>query len=443
MSVTSDDPGSPWETTEFRRLLAEHRPGAAFALIRHAHKLSQSDFGVLLHWDRSHTGRVEREEVGTLFDVRELIRVADLLGVPRRALLPVLLGSAEIGRLDGIDGEEGDADVDRRQFGLTLFGAAVVSVSGVPAAASASAAGASPTIGANHVQYVNQVADQFWAHDSEFGSGGLVDAALKQSAMARQLLDHGTYDAATGRDLARATGSLVDCTGWLAFDSGDQQTARQCFTEALILAERSGDMFLWSNVMDDLRHQAWRVGSMREGLQLSLRISDAIRPIRSGRLHALHAAREAVAYAAVGDTRESEQAINRALREVDRGLEDPEDPIWLNFVTPAEIQSITAQARTFLGQHERAVEFYRSSVGATTQPRDEASYRAYYASSLARLGDHSAAITEGLSALTLLEGPVKSRRLVAELKPARSIADRIGSDAAADFANRFDQLIQV
>lgn len=112
----------------------------------------------------------------------------------------------------------------------------------------------------------------------------------------------------------------MDCTGWLAFDSGDQATARHCFTEALILAERSGDLFLWANVIDDLRHQAWRVGSMREGLQLSLRISDAIRPIRSARLHALHAAREAVAHAAVGDARETELAIGRALREVDRGL---------------------------------------------------------------------------------------------------------------------------
>lgn len=56
---------------------------------------------------------------------------------------------------------------------------------------------------------------------------------------------------------------------------------------------------------------------MREGLQLGLRISDAIRPIRSTRLHALHAAQEAVAHAAVGDARESEQAMKRALREVD------------------------------------------------------------------------------------------------------------------------------
>lgn len=440
--MSDEDSGLVWETTEFQRLLAAHRPGQAFALIRRAHKLSQAEFGVLLHWDRSHTGRVEREEVGTLFDVRELIRVADTLGVPRRSLVPLLLGTAEIGSIEGTDGDEG-ADVDRRQFGLTLFGAAVASATGFPAAASASAAGTSQTVGTNHVQYINDVADQFWAHDSEFGSGGLVEAALKQSAIARQLLDNGTYDAATGRELARAAGSLVDCTGWLAFDSGDQKTARQCFTEALILAERSGDMFLWSNVMDDLRHQAWRVGSMREGLQLSLRISDAIRPIRSTRLHALHAAREAVAYAAVGDARESEQAINRALREVDRGFDDAEDPIWLSFVTPAEIQSITAQARTYLGQHDKAVDFYRSSVGATTQPRDEASYRAYYASSLARLGDHSMAVTEGLSALSLLENTVKSRRLVAELKPTRQVAERVGSDEAADFIHRFDKLVKV
>jgi hypothetical protein len=112
----------------------------------------------------------------------------------------------------------------------------------------------------------------------------------------------------------------------------------------------------------------------------------------------------------------------------------------LHFVTPAEIQSITAQARTYLGQHDKAVAIYQASVGAPNKPRDEASYRAYYAGALARLGDHKAAVTEGLSALTLLSGPVESRRLVSELQPVRSIASKAHSDDAELFSGRFDRL---
>jgi hypothetical protein len=356
-----------------------------------------------------------------------------------RYTVTVLLGTPEIGSIEGTEGKGVD-DVDRRQFGLglTVFGTAVAAAATSPVTASAAT---SMTVGDDHVAYLNRITDSLFEHDGQFGSGGLAETALRQCAGARELLERATYDQATGIELARATGNLVDCAGWLAFDSGDQRTARECFTEALILAERSGDSYLWSNVMDDLRHQAWRVGNMREGLQLSLRISDAIRTVPSTRLHALHAARLAVAYAAVGDRHETESAITRALREVDRGLDDPDDPIWLHFVTPAEIQSITAQARTYLGQHDKAVAIYQASVGAHNKPRDEASYRAYYAASLARLGEHGTAVTEGLSALTLLGGTVKSRRLVSELQPVRTAAGSVHGDDAELFNGRFDRLM--
>lgn len=432
----SDETMFVWEMPEFQRLLAAQQPGRAFALIRRAHGLSQADFGVLLHWDRSHAGRVEREEVATLFDVRELTRVADLLGVPRRALLPVLLGAEDIGTISSTEGE-GEDTVDRRQFGLTMFGTAIAAAA-LPGVASASA---SITVGDDHIGYLNGVAEQLWSHDAQFGSGGLVESAVKQFATARQLLDHGVYDRATGAELAAVAGNLANCAGWLAFDSGDQAKARTCVTEALVLAERSGDRYLWSDVMDNLRHQSWRAGDMREGLQISQRISEAIRHVPSARLQSLNAARLAVAYAAVGDRRAAEAAIAHAWREVDRGLDDPNDPSFLHFITAAEIQSITAHAWDFMGRHDQAVAIYQESLGAHNKPRDEASYRAYCSASLARLGDHSTAITEGLSALTLLHGPVKSPRLVSELQPVRAAADALRSDEAEQFSRQYDRLL--
>lgn len=372
-----------------------------------------------------------RGERQTLFDIRELAWVADALGMPRVALL----GTSPAGTIEGSDGE-GVEDVDRRQFGLTVFGTAMFATTASQAIASG--ATAPVTVGRDHVDYLTGAADQLWAHDAQFGSGGLVEPALTQCALARQLLDHGTYDPDTGIELATITGNLVDCAGWLAFDSGQQKTARDCFTEALILAERSGDQYLWSNVMDDLRHQAWLVGNMREALQLSLRVSDTIRHVPSARLQALHAARLAVAYAAVGDRHQAEAAIAHAWREVDRGLDSHDDPIWLHFVTPSEIQSITARAHTFLGEHDKAVTIYQESVNARNKPRDEASYQAYLASSLAGLGDTTAAIDSGLSALSLLEGPVTSPRLLHELEPVKIAAMTTKSDAAGHFLQHYD-----
>ncbi|MEV2219405.1 helix-turn-helix transcriptional regulator [Nocardia vinacea] len=429
--------GFGWDSSEFRRLLAEQQPGPAFALVRKASGLSQADFGALLHWERSHTGRVERGEVGTLYDYRELIRVADVLGVPRSALLPALLGTPDTGTIESGD-SEGVGDVDRRQFGLTVFGTALFSAFASDTLATATTA---PSVGGVHLGYLNKMVDQLWAHDNEYGSGGLLEPALKQYALSRRLLEFGSYDERMGADLAAVTARFAECAGWLAFDSGDQTTAESCCHHAITLAERSSDSARIADVLDVMRWQAWHFGRMREALQLSLRATDLSRNSRSSRLQAMRAAHDGVAYAAVGDGREAERAMAHAWREIERGCDDPDDPVGLLFVTPAEIRSIEAKARGYLGQHERAAEIYRESIDAEDcKARDEASYRAYFAASLSRLGDANAAVAQGLATLPLLEGPVSSARLVAELRPVRGIAERTHGDDAEHFRERFDAL---
>jgi hypothetical protein len=283
--------------------------------------------------------------------------------------------------------------------------------------------------------------DQLVAHDNEYGSGGLLEPALQQYALARRLLDVGNYNERIGSRLAAVAARAAQCAGWLAFDQGDQDTARLCCLNALALAERSGDAVRIAKVLDVMWWQALYLGQLREALQFSLRATDLTRTSRSSRQHAIRAARDAMAYAAVGDAREAERAMAHAWREIESSVDDPDDPVGLLFVTPAEIRSIEARVRDYLGQHDRAATIYAESVAAAdSKPRDEASYRAYYSASLARLGDHSAALTEGLSALALLEGPVQSHRLVTELQPARAVADRARGDDAEQFRLRYDAL---
>ena len=90
---------------------------------------------------------------------------------------------------------------------------------------------------------------------------------------------------------------------------------------------------------------------------------------------------------------------------------------------------------------DKAVSTYRDAITSQPlQPRDEASYRAYYAAALARLGDTQTAVAEGLTALTMLEGPVNSRRLVAELAPVRAAATSNSGTDSEQFRSRFDAL---
>lgn len=331
--------------------------------------------------------------------------------------------------------------MDRRQFGQVsalILGAALTATA---SPANAAAPATPRLVGADHIRYFAAAADRLWAHDNDFGSGGMLQAAVDQFTTAQRLLEHADYDTATGTELAAVTADLGLVVGWFAYDRGDQATAAHCYKDALILAERGGDDSVAADIIDALRQQAWTGGRMREALQLSLRASDRSRGDRSARLQAILAAREGVAYAAVGDRRECERALAAAWRQVDRGLDDPDDPVRLHYITADEIRTIEAHALRYLGQHDAAATIYRDTINTGHYPpRDEASYRAYYVASLADLGDTQTALTEGLAALTLFEGPVKSPRLLNEMRPLHRLAHHATGSDAEEFRTRFHTL---
>ncbi|MEU2039069.1 helix-turn-helix domain-containing protein [Nocardia niwae] len=431
-----NETGGIWKSRQFRKLLAQGQPGQALALVRREMGLSQADFGALLHWDRTHAGRVERGEVGTIFDVRELVRAADALGIPRSALLPLLLATPDTGTIDD-GGGEGVDDVDRRQFGRAATITAVAGVSLPPTRA------AEPIrVGTGHVTYIRALTQRLWEHDNLHGGGGVFDYASRQYAAARRLLDSRSYGHRIGADLVSATGWLSNTVAWLARDSNRPATARRHLTESVLLAEQCGDSALLAAALGDLANlAASSPASFAEPVRLARRSTELVKGIPSARMNALKAAEEATAYAAVGDEREFDRAMARVWREADRGLDNPDDPTWLEHVNEAELRAHEARGLGMLGHHGRAAELCRKSISrAETFPRDEASYRVYYAAALTGLGDTTTAITEAHTALTLLEGPVNSPRLLAELHPVRTAATHIRGENAEHFRQRFDTL---
>lgn len=327
--------------------------------------------------------------------------------------------------------------MDRRQFVQT----ATIAVAATGAAADLP--WSDPIrVGTGHIAYLRRVTQQLWEHDNVYGGGRIADFVIQQYGLARRLVDHGEYGSRIGADLIDAACRLAGFAGWVAEDIGRFERARRFYTEAVLLAEQCGKEELLEDAVANMSFLATKRPTSREPVHLAQRASELARRIPSARLNALRTARVAVAHAAVGEGREFEQAMIRAWREVDRGLDDSDDPIWLHFVTPAEIKSIEARGRSYLGQHSRAATVYREAIGSggTMLPRDEASYRAYFAASLAGLGDLNTAITEGHMALSLLKGPVSSPRLVQELRPVRVGVSRLRGDEAEHFRHRFDAL---
>jgi transcriptional regulator with XRE-family HTH domain len=113
-----------------RQALARLDPGAALAIFRTVSGLSQQDVADIMGWSQSTVSLIEKGQRETLFDIRELLRFADMVEMPREALAPVLVGEPDATLGDSPDetSNEVGEDVDRRSFGGFAAGVAAAVV---------------------------------------------------------------------------------------------------------------------------------------------------------------------------------------------------------------------------------------------------------------------------------------------------------------------------
>jgi transcriptional regulator with XRE-family HTH domain len=437
-SARGAGPGVPtwlWDSPLLRQALADADLGRWLAVLRAAAGLSQLELGTMLGWSQSTIGRIESGERETLYDVREFLRVADALDVPRTALGPLLAGTAVA--IPPSNGEEAETDLDRRTFGigmLGLVGSAAIGLDKVQVPARVDSA---------HIRYLRATVDRLYVRDQVAGGGALVRGALRQMHRIDRMLEEADYGEATGRELMAAAGQLAVATGWIAYDGGQQKLARQLYSQALLLADQADDELLSVMAMEKMALQQvflsrveQRPGLAREAVRLAVRAADLARRSPWPRLHALLASREAIAHAALGDDRGYKTAITRSWRELDRGTSD-DDPVWLRFVKPAEVSVAEAKGQMILGRPARAADLYRAGLEEPKlSPRNSVNYRAQLAAALAAEGDTTAAVGEGLAVLPALESRVTSPRTLRELREVRVIAG--GDGAAEEFRTRFD-----
>ena len=408
-----------WDSVPLRRAFAELDLGAVLAIIRKASGLSQLDFATLLGWSQSAVARAETGQRDTLYDLRRLFEVVDAVGMPREALIPLLLGRS--GEEQNERGKIHDMAMNRRRFGGGLVGlAAAVSLSQIQV----------PTkVDSAHVRYFNSAVDKLYTEDQSVGGGALARNGMRLYHRARRMLDEADYSEPVARQLMSAVGELAVCVGWLAYDANDQMLARQLYSEALLVAGQSGDDGLAIRAMEKMSLQSACVvqkdghsGNAREAVRLGERARELARWDPNPQLHALLASRAAIAYAAAGDRQGFTTAISHSWREVDRGFAK-EAPAWLRFVNSSEIEVQEARGRLFLGEPAAATALFRRSLETAHGDRNSAAYRAQLAAALAASGDITGAVTEGMVVLpTLNQGGVMSPRVLDMLQPVRRAA---------------------
>ncbi|MGH3971822.1 MAG: helix-turn-helix domain-containing protein [Pseudonocardiaceae bacterium] len=391
-------------------------------------------------WEQIGAARRPRPHFQAMFDTlldraEQADRARFMEAIARRGTV----GCAGSGR-DG-------AGVDRREFNMAVLAVggalALPDWAGMSPGTSANALEAK-AVGTVHVEALRAAADQIRQRDQHVGGGALLNEAAHCLTRAKAMLDTATYSSEVGTALMAATGDLAMCAGWVAYDADRRDLARQWYSDALALAAEAGDDDLAVHALQNAALLAMSPsgsGSPSRAMQLSERSRIIARNIRSSRLHALIASRTAIAHAAIGDRSNFERAIGTAWREVEHaeGHEPTaETPIWLRFIVPAEVRYHEARGRAYLGDLDEAAAVFHAGAEEQTDPRNATNYRAALAATLARSGDTSTAITEGVTVLTSLEGTVSSWRTLRQLEPVRAAAT--GHNDGEDFHMRFDKL---
>jgi transcriptional regulator with XRE-family HTH domain len=434
-----------WDSEPIREAFARLDLGAVVAILRAAMGLSQIDFANLMSdgWSQTTVSDIERRKRGTLYDIRELLRFADTLDMPREALLPLVFGDANATlEKNAIPEPAGDIDVNRRSF-TTL-------AAGLAAGATLPPIQIPNRIGDTHVRYLWAGLDRLRSREQVNGGGAIIGEAVRLFARARAMLDESDYSERVGRELLAVAAEIGNAAGWAAFDQEEHALARQLYSAAALLADSADSpevaVHLYTNLAQQSAELAVlgrsRRGRVREALMFAGRAAQAARHEPSPKLHALIALRQARAYAELGDERGFRAAITTARRDLDRGPH-PTDPQWTSYVSGFEIVGYEAIGYEALAcvrneRNGRVAAMYREVLDdpdPARSPLDHANYRSRLARALAEEGDSTEAIAEGQSLLPDLGERIISNRVLNRLRPVRAAAE---TAAAEEFCTRFD-----
>jgi hypothetical protein len=426
-----------FDSALLRTALAQVNLPAVPAIIRAASGLSQSDLAVIAGWSRSALGLYEHGQRGAVFDIRVVLQFADAVGMPREALLPLVLGDDGARLAACSDADETGVDVDRRSFGGLAAGAAVAAVLPEPTLPS--------RVTASHIKYLQACVNSLYSSDRVVGGGSLLKPALRLWHRTRKMLDESSYTETIGHDLLAVAGRLAACGGWLAFDAGNVPLAQSLYSQARVLAGNTEDTILTVQALTQSSMLAsyaartsdntgMKIRLARKGWLLANQAADEARYEPFPRLHALIALRHAYAAELLDNTAAFRAAITRARRELDRGPRDT-DPEWVQFVGTAEITASEAGGYRDLGEPARSEELYRGALEGDLPPRDRANHATGLALALLDQDATAHAVDAGTNVLPALEGGLTSIRTLKALHPIRVAAEKVNNE---EFCARFD-----
>ena len=186
-----------WDSPQLREALAARKWGRVLELLQDATGMGSLDFATVLDWDYAKLNRAKNGKSQVLFDVRELVAMADNLDMPRWVLIPVLLG--ELYETDGVSGVE----LTRRQAGGLGLAA------GLAVGLGLGATEIPAKIDAAHVRYFQASLDELIVGDQQWGGGALIQTGTRLYHRAQRMLAESDYTEAIAYDFVTVTGQIA------------------------------------------------------------------------------------------------------------------------------------------------------------------------------------------------------------------------------------------
>lgn len=186
-------------------------------------------------------------------------------------------------------------------------------------------------------------------HDDKYGGDHVASAAVQiWKAEHRALTGNGKEELSTVAELAESS-------GWLLYDAGRQDEARQAFLEAQSLAHLAGDKPLEWFCMDLLAMHDVYNGHAGEALSISNEMLSRSRI--QGRVALMARVRQARALGLAGDHARSLDAMERAAGAMQDSVQDRE-PSWVWWITENEITTHYGELLMALGDPAGALPYF-------------------------------------------------------------------------------------
>ncbi|MFD9336017.1 transcriptional regulator [Streptomyces sp. NPDC060028] len=251
----------------------------------------------------------------------------------------------------------------------------------------------------------------------------------------------GSYSDGLGRQLHRATGSLVAVAGICAYDSDAHGLAQRYFHQALRLAKASGDRGLGAYVIALIVNQCLHLREYRQA------VAFAEAALRSAGRHTTAAlaadlyAMQAKAYAQLGDTTAALACIHKAEAAAER-IRPGTEPDETGYVQPGLVNVQVAEALLSLGDLHAAHEQATAAVGTPAHDRGRVHRLAMLCEIQLRQGEADQAVAAAAEMAERAKG-MESLRLRDRLRAVREQLLTSGCSGADETAELIDGALRV